>query len=173
MLERVPATPPRPDRSWGLINRTVIAEDGPNVRCAAPHPVLQLLSKQDLFAFDCDYWRMIDGAYRGDVRVVACITSGGASDDGFDRLRVRPLSSGRRVYKGSLGDPETFIYMSEPCEAENKSVRSAEQEVYEAKCGAELPRSHLKAPTQPASKAWHVDALEFFPKLSAWVDANG
>ena len=172
----VPPPPSDPARFWQIIATTQGAAD-PDAKADLLEAVLSQLEPAEIEAFDADYRRFLNKAYRWDLWGAAYVALGGCSDDEFDYFCDWLISVGQSAYEQGMVDPDGLVAILTALpveqEPELEDFRYAAGAAYLARTGRDIPWFDIPRPTDPAGDAWSEEALPgLFPKLTDWADAR-
>ena len=119
-------------------------------------------------------------AYRWDVWGAAWVLLDGASDDCFENFRCWLIAQGRRIFEGTLHDPDTLALLltgfDQGHDGEAEEVGYAAYDAYELLTGDELPELGLpEPPSEPLGVPLDFEddraMAESYPRL--WARFRG
>ena len=156
------------DRFWQIIDATV----GPDMDAQLQKlgDTLVTLTREELLAFDADFWRASLAAYRWDLWGAAYVINGGCSDDGFIDFRSWLIAQGKAVYDAALAEPESLAGHIVEDFAAFEEFAYVVIDVFEAKFDEDWPNHGQGFPPEPEGTRWEEVALDdLFPKITAKV----
>ena len=101
-------TPMPEDRFWSLIDASTAPESDSARAVRALRAALQVLSAEEIAAFQATFRATARKAYAWEVWGAAHVLRGGASDDAFEDFRGWLISRGRRVFEAVLANPDSL-----------------------------------------------------------------
>ena len=143
------------------------------------HRQLDLLSTEDVAAFQAQFDRKIADAYSWDLWGAAFVIHGGAGDDGFEYFRCWLISRGQATYEAALADPDALARLipdtaHEPLELEGLAYVGFG--IWQQRTGLgprDFPNAAAGA-SEPKGKPFEEDEAELaarYPKL--WARFGG
>ncbi len=157
------------NRFWSIIDSTV----GPDMdaQIETLGNTLVEMPREEMIAFNADFARASNEAYRWDLWGAAYVINGGCSDDGFIDFRSWLIAQGKDVYDAAMKDPESLAgHITEAYEAAFEDFAYVVMDVFEAKFDEDFPPSEPAPSPEPEGKPWEEEELgQLFPKLTAKV----
>jgi len=101
------------DRFWALMAASRFPRNQEK-QVSALRPRLEVLSLEDVEAFEAAFRDKLDRSYSFDLWGAAYLANGGCSDDGFHYFRCWLVSSGREVFENALADPDSLADVRKP-----------------------------------------------------------
>lgn len=156
------------DRFWQIVDQTVTPDYDAQLDRLAE--ALSKLSRDEILAFDADFWKASKVAYRWDLWGAAYVINGGCSDDGFIDFRSWLIAQGKAVYDAALANPESLADHITEAFAAFEEFAYVPIEVFEAKHDEDWPDRGSGFPPEPVGTRFEEDELDdLFPKLTAKV----
>ncbi|MDB1089958.1 DUF4240 domain-containing protein [Streptomyces sp. ACA25] len=137
---------------WEIVDGTRESADGdPDTHADLLVERLAELDPEAVTVFAQHFESRFVRAYRWDVWGAAWVLLDGASDDSFDNFRCWLISQGRRVFEGTLHDPDSLAELladgfDPDTDGEAEGVGFAAFDAYEQLTGNELPDLELPEP---------------------------
>ncbi len=143
---------------WEIVDGTrAAADDDPTTHAELLVDRLSQLDPESVLDFARHFEARFNRAYRWDVWGAAWVLLDGASDDTFENFRCWLISQGRRVFEGTLHEPDALAELldrfDDGRDGEAEDVGYAAFEAYERLTGNELPDLGLEEPSEePAGR---------------------
>jgi hypothetical protein len=137
---------------WEIVDGTREAAEGdPETHADLLVERLTGLDPQAVADFARHVESRLNRAYRFDVWAAAWVILGGAGDDTFENFRCWLISQGRRVFEGTLHDPDALAELlpadfDARTEGEAEDIGYAAFDAYEQLTGDRLPALGLPEP---------------------------
>jgi Protein of unknown function (DUF4240) len=151
---------------WEIVDGTRDAAGGdPTTHAELLVERLARLDPESVMDFARHFEARFNRAYRWDVWGAAWVLLDGASDDTFENFRCWLISQGRRVFEGTLHEPDALAELVEDFDerrdGEAEDVGYAAFDAYERLTGNELPDLGLvEPPEEPAGRPLDLEDPE-------------
>jgi hypothetical protein len=156
------------DRFWQLIEQSRVNEPDCEEQTEVLVQLLQRLGPEEILEFDRSFLTQTFRAYRWDIRAVAYIINGGASDDSFEYFRCWLIAQGKEFFEAVLEQPEKAAErVKDDGEwVECEDILYAAGDAYEKKTGQPFPGSDIDYPLNPIGVRWKEEDLDrLYPRL--------
>jgi hypothetical protein len=114
---------------------------------------LERRSPQEIAAFDRQFGRLVDRAFRWDLWGAAYLIEGGCSEDGFVYFLYGLIARGRQVYEAALADPDSLAGAKVH---ENEEFGGVACEVYQERTDKSL-RRRRPSRSSPTGRRWDFE----------------
>ncbi len=157
---------------WEIVKKA--RDASPSDAAEGLRAVLMGRSLDEVVAFDTIFDELFAKAYLWDLWGAAYLIEGGCSDDGFIDFRYGLISLGEEIYTRAIADPDSLADFGKSdarCVIPYEEYGYVAREVYEARCGEEMPERETTHPAEPAGDDWDFEseeqARERLPRLFA------